>query len=85
MDRDKLSNIEPKQAANAAMQVVDALQRFPAGTQLMGLATAWKMAMDLYGVSISDVMTYSGNLINDTDGRRPEFSAVAEYLEKEWS
>ena len=81
---DVFGNVPARDSANAAMAVIDALQSFRPEVQLAGLASAFKLAAERVGIRPTDAFTVSGNLMNDVEGRRPEFAAVAEYMKQEW-
>lgn len=83
-DGDRYGNVDSRQAARAAMTVADAIQDLPAEEQVAGLACAFKLCAERYGLNVPDTLTVSGNIINTVDGKRPEFRALAEYMEKEW-
>lgn len=81
---DVFGNVPARESAQAAMSVIDALQQFRPEVQLAGLAAAFKLAAERFDCRPTDAFTVSGNLMNDVEGKRPEFRAVAEYMEKEW-
>ena len=82
--RDLIGNCPVKEAANACMEVADAIQRHEnKGARLMGLATAFLIAAEEAGITISDLMTYARNCMNHAEGRRTEFKAVSTYINKE--
>lgn len=82
--RDLVANTQEKHAANATMAVADAVQKVPSqGAQLMGLACAFSIAAEEAGLPIPDLIGYAKNCMNHGEGRRPEFSAVTQYIQKE--
>lgn len=83
LDRDLLNVTGVKPAANATMTVIDRLQDFPPHVQVVGLAAAFLTMATHLGIPAQDVFTVTTNLINDAEGKRPEFAAVDAYLEGE--
>lgn len=49
----------------------------------MGLACAFLIAAEQSGISVTDMMAYARNCMNDAEGKRPEFAATADYINKE--
>jgi len=82
---DKLSMAAVRPTGNAAMQVVDSLQRFPSETRALGLAVSFLLLCSRYHVDPRRVLGMASNLMNHDDGTtmRPEFRAVRNYLEEE--
>lgn len=82
--RDFLANAPITEAANAAMAVVDSVQSYPNnGVKLLGFSAAFLLAVEASGLTVSEVMVYTKNAINNAEGKRPEFQAVARYIENE--
>jgi hypothetical protein len=82
--RDLLANAPITDAANAAMAVVDSVQSCPNnGVKLLGFSAAFLLAVEASGLTVSDVMVYTKNAINDAEGKRPEFQAVSRYIDNE--
>ena len=84
-DRDRLVNLPVKEGAGAAMQVIDSLQRHRPEARVLGAAAVFVLLAERFGLAAQDVMTATTNLMNYAEGRRPEFAAVQEYLQKELS
>ena len=81
LNPDQISNADVTMIANATMSVVDNLQtKFPAAVQTVAIAAAFKLLVERHGLSMQDILGPVDNIINDTKGKRPEFSAVAQYL-----
>ena len=81
--RDMAANCPVREAANSCMAVIDAIQKYPRRSQLIGIATAFLLTAEQAGLSVSDLMTYARNCINTAEGKRPEFKAAETYIEKE--
>lgn len=86
MDRDKLTNVSAKQAAHAAMRVVDALQDHPEAERAVGLAAAFTYMCEHAGVCHSTVMSIADRASRDADRKRiVEFNGVRAYIRNEMS
>lgn len=83
LDRDLLNMTGVKPAANAAMAVIDRLQDYPPHVQVVGLAAGFLSMASHLGIPAQDVFTVTTNIINDQEGKRPEFKAVDAYLKGE--
>lgn len=82
--RDLMGNCSMREAAQCCMATVSAVQTNPdQGSRLMGLACAFLLAAEQSGISVTDMMIYARNCMNDAEGKRPEFAAVADYINKE--
>lgn len=81
---DSFSSLPARSGAQAAMRVIDALQGtcLPE-TQAHGIAAAFILLSERWGMSPQEIFEKTTNLMNYAEGRRPEFAAVAEYLENE--
>ena len=82
--RDLAGNAKVREAANLCMALIDAVQvsKDP-GARLLALACAFLMAAEQAGIQVTDLMTYARNCMNEAQGKRPEFQAVANYIQKE--
>ena len=83
MNQDKLSNMKVRKAANAAMVVIDALQKLPAEEQIAGLSAAFLLLADRVNMTPQDMFSFTTSIMNHAEGRRPEFAAVAQYMDME--
>lgn len=83
MNRDKLSNLKVRKAANAAMLVIDTMQQLPPEEQIAGLAAAFLLLADRVKMSPQEMFSFTTSIMNHADGRRPEFAAVAQYMDME--
>lgn len=86
-----MNNTNLTAAATTAMALINALdqgdddaavKRNP-GTALVALAANLVLASEAAGISVQDIMTATTNVMNHSDGRRPEFKAAADFLKKE--
>lgn len=81
---DALNNASAQRSAIAAMNVIDRLQHFEAGEQVIGAAATFLLLCEHYGVPAQDAFTVTKNAMNHADGRQiPEFRAVKMYVENE--
>lgn len=83
-NRDKLGLVSRNDAAVGCMAIISALQDFPPHVQVAAAAATFRMIADRIGMSVPDIMTVAGNVIHDAEGKRAEFAAVAEFMNKEW-
>lgn len=83
LNRDVLGSIPSPQVANAAMTVIDRLQDFTPEAQMLGLAAAFQLLADHNKVSAPELFAFSDRIVNGVSGYRPEFRAVAMYMENE--
>lgn len=82
--RDLMANCSVREAARCCMAVASGVQTNPdQGSRLMGLACAFLLAAEQSGISVTDMMSYARNCMNDAEGKRPEFAAAADYINKE--
>lgn len=82
--RDLMGNCPVREAAQCCMAVASAVQTNPnQGSRLMGLACAFLLAAEQSGIPVTDMMIYARNCMNDAEGKRPEFAATADYINKE--
>lgn len=84
MNRDLFNNANPRRVANATMAVIDALQvRFQPHEQMHAAAATFLLLAEHWGIPAQDLFTATKNLMNDQDGKRPEFAAAQQYMENE--
>lgn len=82
--RDLTGNAPLRESSNAAMSVADALQHVPhKGARMLGAAASFLLMAECAGLNTYDLMAMARNCMNDAEGRRPEFSAVEEFIRKE--
>ena len=84
MHPDRFNNLTPVEAARAAMQVVTELQKFHSKeAQVHGITAAFVLYLERFDLDAQDVVTKTKNLMSFVETRRPEFNAVAMYLQEE--
>lgn len=83
MNRDLLNNARPDRVAQAVVDATDRLQNYQPHEQMMGVCALFLFLADHWGVPAQDVFTATKNLINDADGKRPEFAGIEQYIKKE--
>ncbi|MDM8214758.1 hypothetical protein QUW15_01055 [Desulfovibrio piger] len=82
--RDLIGNAPLRASARAAMSIADAVQRIPDyGSRFIGIASAFLILCEESGISAADLLTMTRNCMNDAEGKRPEFRAVARYVRHE--
>lgn len=78
---DLMGNVSLTEAARAAMSVADAVQNFPnQGVRLAAIVSVFTLAMEITGLNPAEVVGRAKNVVNQAEGRRPEFRAVQSYL-----
>lgn len=82
-NRDKLTNISVKAAANAAMVLLNAAQDLPAEEQVAAGAAFFTLICERFDIHPADAQAYITNIMHHAEGRRPEFAAVRMYMENE--
>jgi len=85
IDRDKMNNANVREVSTSCFAFVDTASRLnmkPAVVP-MALAATFLLLAERMKVPAQDLFTATKNLMNHADGRRPEFAAAAEYMEKE--
>lgn len=65
------------------MRVIDRIQTLSPAVQLHACAAVFLLVSERFGFEPQDVFSYTNNLMNYAEGRRPEFAAVRAYLENE--
>lgn len=81
---DQLNNANTVMSARAAMHVIDTLQDYGRGEQVMGLASAFVLMCKAYDIEPSAVMAKTNNIMNAAEHkRRAEFAAVEMYMQLE--
>ena len=80
---DDHASCSPAVAGRAAMAVINSVQQVPPAVQAHGIAAAFILLAERYGLEPQHLFQRTTNLMNYAEGRRPEFAAVAEYLANE--
>lgn len=83
LNSDKMGSANEGLVANAAMTVVDQLQRFTPEVQMLGLTAAFMLLAKHHKQHPGDLFLTTDNIINGVEGKRPEFRAVSMYMENE--
>lgn len=84
LDRDRLHSANPQQTALGAMRTIDALQDLPPEHQVTALASCFVLMCERYALAGRDALNTVTNLMNSNEGkRRPEFTAVTNYMKHE--
>jgi len=65
------------------MRVIDAVQDLPPHLQLIAITAAFKLMIDRFDVPAQDAFVIVDNIMQDQEGKRPEFAAVRMYMENE--
>lgn len=82
-NRDLFGMASPTQVGNATMSIIDGLHRFPAHVQVAAVCAAFLLLTEEARIPVSDAFTTVKNIMNDANGKRPEFDAVAAYIKHE--
>lgn len=83
VNRDHMTNAPIRSVAQATMALIDVNQDKPPEHQLLALGAAFLLMTEHLRVAPADVWGFTNNLMNHAEGRRPEFAAVAAYMEGE--
>ena len=83
LNRDLMGMAPVKQSATSTMRVIDALQDLPPHLQMIAVTASFKLMADRFGMPVQDAFTMTDNIMNEAEGKRPEFAAVRMYLENE--
>jgi hypothetical protein len=78
-----LNMIPVNEAAVSTMRVIDAVQDLPPEHQVVAITSAFKLLAERFNVAPQDAFTITSNIMNNAEGRRPEFEAVKAYLQHE--
>lgn len=82
-DRMWMGMADTTEVTRSTMAIIDAIQDRPARTQVPAICAAFVLALECAGMNVGDALTISKNIINDADGRRPEFKAIEDYINNE--
>lgn len=82
-DRDLMVNAGVRDVARATMALIDVNQKLPPHVQLLAQAANFLLLAEHYDIPVQDVFAIITNIMNHAEGRRPEFLAVADYMENE--
>ena len=84
MNRDRFNNIAVGAASTASMAVINALQDYTPERQMAGITAVFLLACQHHGISPQDAFTVTKNCMTYAEKTRPEFKAVAAYMQGEW-
>lgn len=84
LDRDSLHLIPSRTAAQRTIGVIDTTQDWPPHEQLVALAATFLLMCERYQSDPAEMLRLVERIINHSEGKLPEFSAVRDYLEKEF-
>jgi len=80
---DLLRNTPIEPACRASMAVIDKLQDYSPEVQILGVGATLKVIAEIYKVNLGDILSIIDNIMHYSEGKRPEFAAVEEYVRKE--
>lgn len=83
MNRDLFNNAQVRDVSNASMAVITTIQDMQPHVQMAALAATFLLLSDHWKVAPQEAFAAVKNLMNHAEGRRPEFNAVAAYMEAE--
>lgn len=83
MNLDRFNNMNVRKAAQASMHIINAIQQMPPEEQVAGMASTFLLLADHNRMTPQEMFAVVANIMNHADGRRPEFAAVAQYMENE--
>lgn len=83
MNRDLMNNADPKRVAQAMVDSLDRLQNYQPHEQMLGVCALFLFLSEFWKVPAQDVFNAAKNIINDSEGKRPEFAGVEMYIRKE--
>lgn len=83
LNRDALNAVDVGEVANATMAVIDRIQNMSAETAVAAMAATFLLMCERYDLTPQDAFAVVDNVMNYAEGRRPEFKAVAQYLDEE--
>lgn len=84
INRDLISNADPRKVANASMWLIDNTQGMQSlELTLASLACTFQLLAERVEMEPADLFTLTCNLMNHADGRRPEFAAIRDYLRED--
>ena len=83
MNRDTMTNASPARVAKATMSLLDRLQRFQPGDQVLAAAAVFLTLAEHWGIPAQDAFTIIKNLMIANEGKRHEFRALDAYIKNE--
>ena len=83
LDIPRLTNVDAKQAGQAAFRAINALQTLTPEQQVAGLAVAFQLLSRRFEVHMGTVLTVANNLVDHALHRTPELGATFDYINQE--
>ena len=84
MNRDLVTNIDPKEASRGTMHVLDSLQSLKPEQQVVALALTFRLLLEKRGIQVQDAMEISDRALRYKDGSLlPEYRAARMYVQEE--
>lgn len=80
MNHDLLNLIPSKRAANCTMSVITAVQNYQPHEQVVAMAATFLLLCEHWNVDPRDALLTARRIINHSEGKRPEFAAVRDYM-----
>ena len=82
-NRDGFINANLREVSRASFAVIDALQAYSPGAKVAAMSAVFKLYADSIGLSVPEAMEIVNNIMHHGEGKRPEFRAIAAYLQHE--
>ena len=83
MNRDLFASANLRDVSVGSMALIDTIQDMQPHIAMGALTATFLMLCDFWKVDAKDAFRLTSNIMNHADGRRPEFRAVAAYMEGE--
>jgi hypothetical protein len=83
LNKDKINMARPREVAASVMMTLNGLQDYTPEIQVMGAAAVFLELSEALGIPPQEVFTATKNLIAGQDGKRPEFTAIQDYIQGE--
>lgn len=80
----RMGMANPDLVAQATMAGLSGLQSYTQEAQIMGSAVLFLRICERFGISPSEALRYSTNLLASEAEHRPQFRAIREYLAHEF-
>tara|TARA_Y100000310_G_C20628388_1_gene787201 strand:+ start:954 stop:1253 length:300 start_codon:yes stop_codon:yes gene_type:complete len=80
---DRVRMVDMKHTALATFAIVDKLQGEPGEIQAVAVTCAFLLMADRLGVPPNDLFGIASQIMEDADGRRPEFKGAAQFFKEE--
>lgn len=82
---DQINSLTAEGSAKVAFKIIDSIQGMPSGYQARGMALAFMLMCERYGVNAKDVLEKTRKVTKDalSEGRGEHVRAIKDYLRKE--